>query len=282
MSEQEFLRPVTGPGSGQEISAPERAVGTPASLDSGTDGLGISPRRLILSATFWAVLAALLSFGAGEAKLLDAAAKRERFVAAGRSIEWSTPATKEAAAQVTSSRLQALFGGLFGLFLGSLGGWARRSLPAAFVAGLVGAGAGAAAGAAASYFVLPAYARYRQMHDGDLAASLLMHVALWAGIGAAGGLALGLGLGGRLRTCQSALGGLVGAIGGALLFDVLGAFIFPLEETGLPTSSSARTRLLARLLVAILAAAGAAWAACQTRASQETTKRTLPDELDTR
>jgi hypothetical protein len=218
-------------------------------------------------------VAAILSLGVGEAKLLEAHAKRDRFVAAGRTIEWSTPATKEAAATTTSSRLHAVFGGLLALFLGWVGGWARGSVRAALVAGLVGAGAGAAAGALAPYLVLPAYARYRQMYGGDLAASLVLHGTLWAGIGAAGGLALGLGMGGRLRTWHAALGGLFGAIGGALLFDLLGALFFPLDETGLPMSSSTRTRLLARLTVAVVAAAAAAWSAARRPATERATDR---------
>jgi hypothetical protein len=149
------------------------------------------------------------------------------------------------------------------------------------MAGLVGACAGAAVGAAVPYLVLPGYAGYRQMHGGDLAASLVLHGCLWAGIGAAGGLALGLGLEGRSRIWLRALGGLLGAIGGAILFDLLVAFAFPLEETAMPTSSSARTRLLARLMVAVLAAAGAAWAASQKRASRGTTERELAGDLDT-
>jgi hypothetical protein len=273
MSEPSFSRPGIEPGSGDgnELSAPDLTARTAAGFDPGTGRRDISPRPLILLASLGALPAAIFSFGVGETKLLEAAAKHERFVASGRTIDWSTPATKEAAATATSSRLQAVFGGLLGLFMGWAGGWARQSARAALAAGLFGACSGALLGAAAPYLVLPAYARYRQMEGGDLGASLVLHASLWAGIGAAGGLALGLGLGGLSRAWRSALGGILGALCGGLLFDLLGAMIFPLEETGLPTSSSARTRLLARLLVAILAAAGAAWAACQTRASQSTT-----------
>jgi hypothetical protein len=215
----------------------------------------------------------VISWGVGETKLLEAPAKQERFVAAGRRIEWSTPATREAAAGITSSRLHAVFGGLLGLVLGVVGGRVRQSMRAAVTAGLVGAIAGAVLGGGASSLVLPAYARYRQVSGGDLGASLVLHASLWAGIGTAGGLALGQGLGGWSRSLPAALGGLLGAIGGGLVFDLLGAWAFPLEETGLPMSATARTRLLARLLVAVLAAAGAAWAASQTAARVGTTER---------
>jgi hypothetical protein len=267
VSEPSFPTPGIEPGSndGIELGQRERAAETATGLDRGAARLEIAPLRLVLLASFWAVVAGLFSFALGETRLVEAAAKHERFIAAGRTINWSTPATKEHAAVVTSARLHGVFGGLLGLLMGLVGGQARRSGRAALVAGLVGACAGTLMGIAAPYRVLPVYARYRQLYDADLVASLVLHAGLWAGIGAAGGLALGLGLGGESRTCRAALGGLLGALGGGLLFDILGGVVFPLEETGLPTSASARTRLLARLLVAVLAAAGAAWAACQTR-----------------
>jgi hypothetical protein len=211
----------------------------------------------MLIASFWAALAGIIAWGVGESKLLDARARQERFVVMGREIAWSTPATQEAAARVTSSRLHAVFGGLLGLFLGWVGGWARSSTGAAVTAGLVGAGAGALVGGGTPILVLPIYAQYRQIHGGDLAASLVMHGSLWVGIGVAAGLALGLGVGGSLRALKAAAGGFLGALCGALIFDFLGALVFPLEETGLPTSSTARTRLLARILVAVMTALGA-------------------------
>jgi hypothetical protein len=128
-------------------------------------------------------------------------------------------------------------------------------------AGLFGAGVGALVGAGTPHLVLPVYAQYRQIHGGDLTASLVLHGSLWAGIGTAAGLALGLGVGGTLRALKAAGGGFLGALCGALIFDFLGALAFPLEETWLPTSSTARTRLLARILVAVMAALGAAIAA---------------------
>jgi hypothetical protein len=274
MIEERFSRPAAGSGSGD--GAAERGGRTASGRVTGR--LGIAPRRLLILASLWAGLAGLISFGVGEAKFLEAKAKRDRFVAAGRTVEGLSTATRDAAARTTSVRLHAVFGGLVGLFMGILGGWARRSWRSALVAGAVGALIGASAGAAVPFFLLPAYARYRQVHGGDLAASLLLHAGLWAGIGAAGGLALGLGLGGPLRAWQSALGGLLGAVGGAILFDFLGAFFFPLEETGLPTSTSARTRLLARLMVAVLAAVSAAWAACQIEAREKTMEGNLPGE----
>jgi len=144
MSEPSFSKPAIEQASGTGQGAPERAAGTPAGFDPRGRRLPIAPHRLVVLASLWAGLAGLLSFGDGEAKLLEASAKHERFIAGGRTIDWSTPATKEAAARVTSSRLHAVFGGLLGLFMGWLGGWTCRSRRAAFVAGCGSSGGGCA------------------------------------------------------------------------------------------------------------------------------------------
>jgi hypothetical protein len=217
-------------------------------------------RRLILTASLCGALAGLISWGVGESAVLVAPAKREHFTAAGHQIFEPTPETKLAADQITSARVNAVFGGLLGLFLGMAGGIARRSIGAGLVAAVAGSGLGAGTGALAAFFVLPVYSRHLLFDGGDLLASLIMHGCLWTGIGAAGGLALGLGLGGSQRTLKAALAGALGAIGGVVLFEFLGATLFPYDETGLPTSATARTRLLARLLVAVAAAVAAALA----------------------
>jgi hypothetical protein len=203
----------------------------------------------------------MIAWGVGESRILEATPRQERMVIAGRPIVWSTPATTETAARVSSSGLHAVFGALLGLFLGALGGRARAATGAALRAGLVGASVGALVGASTPHLVLPIYAQYRQAHDVDLAASLVLHAGLWAGIGAAAGLALGLGVGGPLRALKAAGGGFLGALCGALIFEFLGTLAFPLEETWLPTSSTARTRLLARILVGVMTALGATIAA---------------------
>ncbi len=254
-----------GPGSKHGPSDLEAAATEPAGVVPRNPPVSAPPvpnsRRFLLIASFWAALAGIIAWWVGESKILDAPPLQERFVAAGRPIIWSTPATKEAAARVTSSRLHAVFAGLLGLFLGLVGGSARSSMRAALISGLVGASVGALLGGGTPYVVLPIHAHYRQIHEGDLAASLVLHVSLWAGIGAAAGLALGLGVGGSRRALKAAGGGFLGAVCGALIYDLLGATVFPLEETWLPTSTTARTRLLARVLVAVMTALGAAIAA---------------------
>ena len=86
----------------------------------------------------------------------------------------------------------------------------------------------------------------------------MVHVGIWAAVGAAGGMAFGIGVGGRDRILRAAVGGLVGAALGAVAFELIGAVFFPMAETPKPVSESMVTRLLARLLVAVPAAGFAA------------------------
>jgi hypothetical protein len=90
---------------------------------------------------------------------------------------------------------------------------------------------------------------------------LLTQGGVWSLVGAAGGLALGLGLGSLGQAVRAGLGGLVGAALGAAVYEALAAFSFPNDETDQPVSKTWVTRLIVRLLVAGFAAAGAALAA---------------------
>jgi len=79
-------------------------------------------------------------------------------------------------------------------------------------------------------------------------------------VGAAGGLAFGIGLGGRDRWVKSLVGGLLGAALGTVAYEVIGAVAFPTDKTELPISLSPRTRAMLHLLVAVMAATGSALA----------------------
>ncbi len=87
---------------------------------------------------------------------------------------------------------------------------------------------------------------------------ILLLGGIWSAVGAAGGLAFGIGMGGRDRILLGALGGLVGAALGTILYEVLGAMAFPIAETGSPIAATSPTRLLGRVMVTLSAAAGAA------------------------
>lgn len=97
-------------------------------------------------------------------------------------------------------------------------------------------------------------------HDplsGDLVLPLLTHGAIWSAVGAFGGLAFGVGLGGPGRWKATTVGGLTGAAAASVVYELVGALVFASSKTDLPLSSSGSARGLALLLVAALSSIGA-------------------------
>ena len=152
----------------------------------------------------------------------------------------------------------AILGAAMGLGLGLAGGLARRAARAGLAAGLVGAVLGALGGLGASWVLLPVFYRNESPISGDLLLPLLTQGCVWCVLGAAGGIALGLGLGSPSRALGAGLGGLLGAGLGATIYEAIGASAFPHDETDQPVSKTWVTRLAVRMLVALFAAAGAA------------------------
>jgi hypothetical protein len=151
------------------------------------------------------------------------------------------------------------YGALLGLTLGVAGGAARRLVAAAGRAGLAGLvlGGGVGGGAAASLGRI--YFAHQDPLDDSLLLPLLTHVGIAAAAGGAAGWVLGLGLGGSVgRTIG---GGVLGAAGGACLYELVGALVFPNARTGDPVSAAPVTRMFFLLAVSLLTAAGAVWVA---------------------
>src|SRR5262249_9756365 len=143
--------------------------------------------------------------------------------------------------------------------LGASGGLGRRSAAAARRAALIGLGVGTLAGTGMALAIVSQYYRwFLRLRPEGLIAPLLMHAGVWGAIGAAGGLACGLGLGARRHATKALLGGLLGAMLGAVLYEIIGALAFPMSRTYQPAAADWTPRLLAPLLVASLAATGAA------------------------
>jgi hypothetical protein len=93
------------------------------------------------------------------------------------------------------------------------------------------------------------------METADVTLAVLLHMGIWASIGAAAGAAFGVGAGGRNRLMESIVGGLVGAAVGSLVFDVCGAF-FPFARTERPLSEEALTRLVSAMVLSLFIVAG--------------------------
>jgi hypothetical protein len=201
------------------------------------------------------VLASAIGAGAasgliGETPLVRVKAPEVTMTVMGRTFESSTPQGRQAAEDASAVRFQALFGGLLGLALGLAGGWSRRNLHRATLAGLIGASSGTLIAATIARLSLPFYHTLQRSVSNDLIASLALHASVYAAAGAAGGFALGLGLGlGRDRWATAAVAGALSAAIGAAAFEVLGAVLLATSETGHPLASTATARLLAPLLV---------------------------------
>lgn len=138
--------------------------------------------------------------------------------------------------------------------LGMLGAGHRRNLRAGVVGGLWGLALGIPLTGALTIASLLGYWSYfgENPLTEELLVPLLSHMVSWAGVGAAGGLSLGLALGGgRSVVLRSILWGVIGALLGTLVYELVGAALFPLHRTTFPVSASSVSRGLARTSVAV-------------------------------
>jgi hypothetical protein len=146
-------------------------------------------------------------------------------------------------------------GAALGLALGLAGGSAGGSMRAALRAAIVGSILGGVAGAAATRVMLPIYLMVLNPDTNDLIVGIMIHVAISSAIGVVGGAAFALGLGDQSRAVRAVVGGMLGAVAGVLVYELVGAVAFPLEKTSDPISATWATRLFARLAVTTLASA---------------------------
>ena len=203
-----------------------------------------------------AALAGLLAWAGGEwvEKANQVPIVSEHTV--GGSIQF---AQRAAAIATRSTLAYGLLGAALAGALGMTGGLARRSPRRALAGAGAGLVLGAVAGATAARVFVPLFLRNENTQAEDLLLSLLTHGGIWSLVGAAAGLSLGFGFhGAGPRALLSGLGGLAGAVLATILYEVIGAMAFPLEQTGQPISAGAGSRLFARLVVSVAVAAVAA------------------------
>jgi len=216
----------------------------------------VPPARPISPTTGWVVpialaaglLGALAGWGLGETGLSNVQAREELVDVMGAKLRMVTHASRDAADLAIAMRVFGVAGAALGLALGLAGGLSRRSGRQALIAGAIGLLAGGVAPVIALRLALPIY----QIHASgtDLLASLSMHAAVWVPIGAAAGLALGVGRGGRAQALHGLLGGAVGGLVGTFLFEFIGALAMPEAETGMPIALTWGGRLMTHLTVA--------------------------------
>ena len=117
-------------------------------------------------------------------------------------------------------------------------------------AGATGLLLGGGVGAALSWLILPIY--YAHSTGGELSYSLLVHGGIWLAVGAAAGLAFGIGLGGSVRCAPRGTGEACAALLAAVIYEFAGGILFPQALTDRPLSQTWESRLLARLLVTLI------------------------------
>lgn len=162
---------------------------------------------------------------------------------------------------VSGSVAAAALGGWFGLLFGLFGGLSRQSIPSALPAGLLGLAVGAVLVAGAAYLIYPVVYGKLDPQSDDLTLPLVCRAAVWSLVGGVAGLAFGLGAGRPVGWPKIALGGLIGAAGAAIVYEVVGALVFPTHRTHLPVAGSPEARALAQFLIGVGTAAGLVLAA---------------------
>jgi hypothetical protein len=210
------------------------------------------------------LVAGCLSWAGGEAtfdkyKIADAMVYPPNYKQIGGYQKVAVQAEIEGAAQIVVERKKAvvafgLLGLVLGLVLGLTGGLASGE-PRSALGGALGGGAvGAAAGAGLSMALVPLFYRYQDPESGGLLELFITHCGIFAGIGAAAGLALAWGLGSRTSLGRALFGGVLGALAGTFIFEAINSLAFPLMRTYEPVPSEQLPRLVVHLCVAVFTA----------------------------
>lgn len=244
----------------QVQDSPERGPGV--QYGSGPMELAL-PRagRLVVLTLGAGLLAGAVAWLAGEATVQTF---RPKMVTANTPMGPMTaaPADEIVRTDVKNAALAfAMQGACLGLALGLAGGLARGSARAGAAAGLAGAAIGAALALGAAAALQPVYYQSLQLDrvEQGLTVPMLVHGGIWGAAGLAGGLAFGLGTGGgRSSIARAAVGGLVGVLLAAFVFEATAAMAFPKAATTRPLSLTPESRLMAKMMASLLSAAGIA------------------------
>jgi hypothetical protein len=215
----------------------------PASTAAPAGGTGARIWVLALSA---GLAAGLVAWAIGEAMLVPEAGYQDK-------KEKINILPEAAGIQNCYYSFGALGAGM-GLGLGMAGGLIRQSVLRATMAGAAGVLLGAGAGLESTRLILPVY--YAHDKSGEIVYSLMVHAGVWAIVAAAAGLTFAIGLGEWRRAPSTILGAAAAALLAALIYEFGGGMLFPFALTDRPISQTWVSRLLARVVVTVMVAAG--------------------------
>ncbi len=219
------------------------------------------------------VVAGLLAFGLGEAVYGLIPAETSKIQTLGNVVTAQTGQTLEVAAVRNAALafgvLGLCLGGTFGLAGGMIG---RRPTIATLGAFGLGAIVGALAAAGVSLaLVRQALQTAERYPEYELPIAIVMHAAIWGVAGAVAGLAFAVGRGVPRYWPRALAAGFAGGLLGAIAFDLIGAAIFPLANTGEALSTTWPSRLLARMLVGLGTAGALIFGVSRTSAPKTST-----------
>jgi hypothetical protein len=157
------------------------------------------------------------------------------------------------AEQKKTAAVDGILGLLLGVALGITGGLAIGSLRSALLAALIGGVLGAAAGSGLAALLVPVFYRFMDPESG-LLWLFMVHAGTFSAVGAAGGFALGWGLGDRHALWRATLGGFFGGLIGAFALETIISVEFPFLRTFDPVISEPIPRVAAHLCAAFAAA----------------------------
>jgi hypothetical protein len=223
-------------------------------------GPSVSPARLCLMSLFAAIVAGFISWGAAEPLIEHFKPEIHTVEKYGVASRLPTEASLIASEIKNAALAFSILAGTLGLLMGLAGGLARSNFRTGSAAAACGLFLGVATAIGTSCLLIPFFQSHFDKVEQGLMVPLLMHGGIWGAIGGVGGLAMGIGLGGWDRIIRCFAGGLAGGLFGAVVYELAGAALFPLDKTYLPLSESASSRLLARLAVTLCVAAAAALA----------------------
>lgn len=238
--------PISGSAS-SNTEAPANSHGL-----SAAEGVTGRLRRARWFAAIGGVLAALSAFGIDRAtfELIPPETVNQRVMG---SI--STTITRSTPRVITQS--EALASGLLGAclcgFLGAAGGLAQRSRSSTIFWSSTAAVLGTILGVGLTYALFPLFfwVREHYLEQTEMVASIALHAMIWAPLGAVAGGAFALALGERRLWGKTLAAGLVGAVLGAIAYDLIEAFFFPLARTADPEVETWLIFLTSRLLVCL-------------------------------
>jgi hypothetical protein len=197
-------------------------------------------------ALFAGLAAGLIAWGIGEATLVPEAGYQDK--------KQHIDILPEVAGLQNCYYSFGALGAAMGLSLGMAGGLIRRSASRAVIAGLTGLVLGGAGGLAVTRLILPVY--YEHAKSGEIFYSLLVHAGIWTELAAVAGVAFAVGAAGWRGLPRAILGAAIAGLVAALIYEFGGGILVPSALTDRPISQTWSSRLLARLLVTVLVAAG--------------------------